>query len=295
MEGLNIELDQVKTFVVVAQLRNFTRAATQLHVSQSTITLRIKALEAEVERDLLERDSRSVKLTSAGETFLPYARSIVDLVEESSMRLRLGGEHSERLVIGTLDSVWHHLLFPAVQAFQSDFQHVNMRLITGHSSDIIRQLFEGLLDVGMILVPPNDASFEVECIGEYPIVLVASSDVACEEPVTCETIATLPLVYVDWGVEFAEWYEQNIAKGTIPTLRVDTATLFLNYLLGGGYIGFAPHYVVDSLISCGKLRKIPIESNVPVPNRPIYSIVLKRRSRDPLVKQWREHLIRHFS
>jgi len=293
LEGLTIELDQVKTFVAVAQLRNFTRAATQLHVSQSTITLRIKALEAEAGRDLFERDSRSVRLTSAGETFLPYARSIIDLVEESSVRLRLGDEHSERIVIGTLDSIWHRLMFPVVQAFQSAFQQMSIRLITGHSSDIIRQLSEGLIDVGVILVPPHDASFEVQCLGEFPIVLVASPDVVCEEPMTCENIATLPLVYVDWGVEFAEWYEEHIAKGKLPALRVDTATLLLNYLLEGGFVGFAPGYVVDPLISSGELRQITL--NTDVPHRPIYSITLKRRSGDPLVRRWREHLKRYFS
>lgn len=293
MEGLTIELDHVETFVTVAQLRNFTRAATQLHVSQSTITLRIKALEAEVGRALFERDSRSVRLTSAGETFLPYARSIVDLVEESSMRLRIFDEHSERIVIGTLDSIWHHLMLPVVQELQSAFQQMSIRLITGHSSDIIRQLSDGLLDVGVILVPPRDASFEVECIGEFPIILVASPDVACEEPMTCANILTSPLVYVNWGIEFADWYEQHIAKGRIPALRVDTATLFLNYLLGGGFIGFAPNYVVDPLITCGKLRRLTLDADVP--NRPIYSITLKRRSKDPLVKRWREHLNRYFS
>jgi DNA-binding transcriptional LysR family regulator len=79
---VNLDLDLIRTFAAIAQLRNFTRAAAQLGRQQSTITLQMQRLENMLGVKLLERTPRTVLLTAAGEEFLPSARRILDLNDE---------------------------------------------------------------------------------------------------------------------------------------------------------------------------------------------------------------------
>ncbi|MGE5266435.1 MAG: LysR substrate-binding domain-containing protein [Deltaproteobacteria bacterium] len=79
---VNLDIDLLRTFVVVATERNFTRAAERLMRQQSTVSLQIKRLEDALGQRLLERTPRSVELTPEGESVLAYAQKILDLNDE---------------------------------------------------------------------------------------------------------------------------------------------------------------------------------------------------------------------
>ncbi|MEK3987526.1 LysR family transcriptional regulator [Paenibacillus sp. FSL K6-3166] len=68
-----MDLSQLEAFLAVCRIRNFTKASEHLHISQSAVTARIKALENSVGKVLLTRDNRNVSLTQAGISFVPYA------------------------------------------------------------------------------------------------------------------------------------------------------------------------------------------------------------------------------
>jgi DNA-binding transcriptional LysR family regulator len=76
---------QLQTFCVVARTNNFTRAAKELGCSQSTVTVRIRALEHTLGKSLFERNrvSKTVILTDAGKRALPYAQQLLALFEEA--------------------------------------------------------------------------------------------------------------------------------------------------------------------------------------------------------------------
>ena len=79
----NVTLAQLSYFVAVAEELNFTRAAERLHVSQSPLSQAIKALETNLGVTLLNRTSRHVELTAAGEELLPAARAALGAVEHA--------------------------------------------------------------------------------------------------------------------------------------------------------------------------------------------------------------------
>ena len=83
----NLDLDLVRTFVTIAGTGNFTRAAETMRRQQSTISLQLQRLESALGQKLIERTPRVVRLTSEGETFLGYARRLLDLNDEVVSRV----------------------------------------------------------------------------------------------------------------------------------------------------------------------------------------------------------------
>src|SRR5436190_23134033 len=77
-----VELGQLEAFVQVAAHRSFSKAAEVLFLTQPSVTARIQALEKELAEDLFERTGRSVRLTDAGSTFLPFAERVLKDVLE---------------------------------------------------------------------------------------------------------------------------------------------------------------------------------------------------------------------
>lgn len=83
----NLDLDLVRTFAAIVQSGSFTRAAEAMRRQQSTISLQVKRLEDQIGRKLLDRNPHAVKLTAEGETFLAYARKLLDLNDEVVARV----------------------------------------------------------------------------------------------------------------------------------------------------------------------------------------------------------------
>ena len=99
-----VEIDQLTHFVKVAELQNFTRAATELGLSQSAVSRSIQRLEQEVGQPLLERRTRSVALTDAGRLLQSRAHQILRIIEDTKNEITDDGR-SGRLRLGAIPTV----------------------------------------------------------------------------------------------------------------------------------------------------------------------------------------------
>ena len=99
-----MEIRNLVTFLRIAELQNFSKAAEQLGYSQSAVTMQIKQLEAELGAQLFERIGKQVKLTQAGERLRPHALDIVTSVQKAVRTVREPERISGRLRIGTCES-----------------------------------------------------------------------------------------------------------------------------------------------------------------------------------------------
>lgn len=98
-----LDIDTVQAFVLISDLASFTRAAEVLNTSQATVSLKLKRLEACLGGRLLERTPRHVRLTAAGERFLPAARNLLDAHERALSGIRPVAP--SRLTLGISDHV----------------------------------------------------------------------------------------------------------------------------------------------------------------------------------------------
>jgi DNA-binding transcriptional LysR family regulator len=149
MGRIDLDPDLLRCFVAVADARGFTAAGELIGLTQSGISVRIRNLEERLGRRLLDRTSRSVSLTEAGELFLGYARRMIDLNDEAVGRVR-GSSAEGRLRLGIADYAIPRLMPNALGRFARLQPGVRMELRTGLSADLRPAFDRGELEVAIV-------------------------------------------------------------------------------------------------------------------------------------------------
>ena len=151
-----IEIWMLRHFVAVVELGSFTRASQQLNASQSVVSRSIKRLEAAVGAPLLERTTRNVKLSEAGEAYYREARAIVDrlaVATENARRIFLGSEATVRVAV--CPSVDARSVAMGLQAFRERWPKVEVQLTPTYSNAQADALRRADLDVGVMRMHPS--------------------------------------------------------------------------------------------------------------------------------------------
>jgi len=151
-----MELRHFEYFVAVAEERSFTRAAARLHVVQSGVSAVIKSLERELGADLLERTSKRVVLTDAGEALLPRARAALDAAQAARDAVdEVRGGLRGTLRIGTLNAVAEIDVAALLGTFHRTHPGVALQLTVSPrgSVGLLDSLVDGSLDLAIVSVP----------------------------------------------------------------------------------------------------------------------------------------------
>jgi len=125
---VGMDKDRLETFLSLVTYKNFTKSAEMLHVAQSTVSSRLKGLEHELGKELFKRTNTGVELTPSGLTFLPYAKRIIELFDESQKELALDNQYADRLVLGGPSSAWNYIYREVLSDFSISNQHVSLEL-----------------------------------------------------------------------------------------------------------------------------------------------------------------------
>lgn len=286
-----MDIEQLKAFVLVASTKSFTRSADSLHVVQSTVTSRIQMLEKQMGKRLFIRDNRNIELSLAGRRFLPYAERMVELSREGKKVVQLGHDYQDQLIVGSTHVLWDYVLFPVMNTFQESHPTISMRLITEHSSIIIRKMIDGLIDLGVIFYPVHHANLELIPLIEDTFDLVASPSFAIpEEPLGPNDLHGFPYIHLDWGGSFSNWMQQMFGAHYLFRLEVDHVSLLLKFLHDRQGLGFVPHSVAKHLIEQKALISLPFKAEPPVPKRLIYLVQAKRSSSKENLKKLSDYL-----
>lgn len=140
--------------LAVAETNSFTRAAQRCLVVQSALSHQIARLERELGAKLFERTSRRVRLTPAGEAFLPAARQCLDAADRAAAEAAAAvGEIRGRLAVGLIPSVTAVDLPAALREFRGRYPHVRVSLRVGASDELAHQVKEGTLDIAFLGLP----------------------------------------------------------------------------------------------------------------------------------------------
>ena len=186
---MNLEIDALRSFVAVAEHRNFTRAAGVVSRTQSTVSVQIKNLEERLGFALFERTKRSVALTERGDKLLSYAQHILRLNDEG-VRAVTEAPLQGRLRLGITEYFAPHHMPAILHAFRADYPTLDVEVTTGVTGYLRGLMKAGELD--MVIGRRELGSSEGELIRRESLswVAAASYKLRPREPVS---LALLPL------------------------------------------------------------------------------------------------------
>lgn len=149
-----MEIQQIKYFLAVARLRNFSRAAEHCRVAQPSLSQQIMKLEHELGERLLERSRREVALTEAGRLFLPHAARVMDELEAGRDKVNEArGLVRGRIVLGVIPTVAPYYLPGLLQAFGVSSPEIQVEVVEATTSELTRATLAGELDLALVSLP----------------------------------------------------------------------------------------------------------------------------------------------
>ncbi|HEY1104774.1 MAG TPA: LysR family transcriptional regulator, partial [Agromyces sp.] len=196
-----MNLEQLKAFVEVAQVGNFTRAAEELYLAQPTLSRQITALERDLGAELFRRARGGSTLTPAGESLLPLARRMLADAESVRRELaELAGLERGRVRLGATPTLCISLVAEVLSAFHAEHPGIDLHLSEQGSRRLLDELVSGELDLALITT--SDASDAAERFMTTPLlveelVVVSSAgrpSVADGDAIALAEVAALPQI-----------------------------------------------------------------------------------------------------
>lgn len=243
-----MELRQLRYFVAVAEERHFGRAAARLHLAQPALSQQIRNLERDVGAQLIERSSRPVGLTPAGEAVLAEARRTLSQVELAIERTRRAGSgKSGHLTIGFLGSVGRDLLPKVMTEFNRKRPAVTLELheIIFHEQQAAFR--DGRLDVGFMRLPVDDPALDTAPVYDDPAValLAEGHPLADAGSLALSDLAGEPWVLAaraSWPAGWDWWESLWRAQGLTPDVAATATSLevLVGLVATGRGVSFLP-------------------------------------------------------
>lgn len=166
-----LELDSVRAFQKVAEQGSFTRAATQLGISKSRVSILVSELEREVGSRLVLRTTRTVQLTAEGEQFLSRADGLLHDADELAAMFSAPSTLKGRLRVDLPVALARDRIIPRLPEFFAAHPNIELQLsATDRRVDVLREGFDVVLRIGAL----DDSSLQVKRLGSLPMMNLAS-------------------------------------------------------------------------------------------------------------------------
>jgi len=256
-----MDVELARTFLEIVSTGSFIKASERLNVGQTTVSARIRTLEQELGQPLFVRNKGGATLTPAGERFLRYAPTFVQLWQRARLQVALPPGHRAVLTIGSDVALAQPLLLDWIQWMRRSFPDIALRVHVDVPQDLINQVAAGLVDVAIMYAPQHRPGLKIDLLLEEKLVLVTTQAGATPSNDT-------KYVYMDWGPEFSLHHAVTISEET-PSLFFDLGPLALSYVLSTGGSGYFRMSAVEPHVKSGRLHLVP---GAPQFSYPIYVV-----------------------
>ena len=170
---MTIDIDGLQAFVRIAELGSFRQAADAMCLSAPALSHRISKLERNLGVRLLDRTTRTVRLTSVGREFLPQGRRLLDELERSISNLRDAAKHGAgQVTFACIPTAATYMLPPVMREYTAKFPRNHIRILDFRAQETIQAVRRGEAEFGITLGIANDRAIEFENLFEDPFVVV---------------------------------------------------------------------------------------------------------------------------
>jgi DNA-binding transcriptional LysR family regulator len=243
-----MDIEQARTILAIAANGSFLEAAKRLHITQSTASVRIQNLEADLGVRLFVRSRAGATLTPEGRRFLQHAKTLVLTVEQVCHDVGLPSRYRASIRIGGRIALWEGFLPRWVGWMRRVAPDVSVRSEIGFEEDLMRRLIEGTLDIGLMYTPSHAPGLVVEHLFDEKLVLVSSR---------CDTWwPGEDYIYVEWGPGFYAKHRESYPDLERPPQVVNIGWLGVQLILANGGSCFLPLRMAQPLIDAGRLFKV---------------------------------------
>ncbi|MEC7941595.1 MAG: LysR family transcriptional regulator [Pseudomonadota bacterium] len=239
-----------RTFLEVARVRHFGRAAENLYLTQAAVSARIKQLEGYFDTQLFIRDRNNIKLTSSGERLIGYAEVMVSTLQQAKFELSLESGKALQLTLGGTPNIWDAYLQNCLSVVTDSFGGYGFMAEVMGREQLNRNLLERTLDMAFAFDQIKAEELNCKKVADLVLVLVST------QPDDLESVFQHKYVYVDWGTRFGSEHAERHLKVPAPYLRTSTARIALDFILEKGGSGFLPVSLVEPFIESGQLYKV---------------------------------------
>ena len=252
--------EELKTFIFLSKVKNFTLAAGKMGIAQSTVTNRVSELEKEVGKRLFTRGSKSVKLTEEGKIFLGYAERIIELQETSIEEMNAVSAYTRKFSIGAINATYECYVRPFIEKCLRDNNETSIRLTLGHSLDLIQLLQDNVLDLVFSSVPLKKTGFVCEVFDTDRLLLVTGKG-ANQYPdgITQDQLTHIPYLMCNFALsDFGAFIRSLFPENYVFRLEVDNSSKLFPFLEQGLGYSFLPYKLIRSELKSGRLEEVPL-------------------------------------
>lgn len=275
-----MDTELARTFLEIVSSGSFVRAAERLHVGQTTVSARIRTLEQQLGRPLFVRNKGGASLTPAGEQFLRYAPTFVQLWQRARHQVAVPPGHRALLAIGSEVSLWQPLLLDWVVWMRRSLRDIALRVHVDVPHDLINQVASGLIDIAIMYAPQQRPGLTIDLLMEEELVLVTTDPNVppAEDP---------NYVQVDWGPDFGLHHGISFPDAS-PSLSASLGPLALSYVLAAGGSGYFRMHAAQPYLESGQLYVMPDAPRFSYPVYAVYSADADEAALGPALAALRE-------
>ena len=265
---------EIETFLAICRHKSISKAAEEMIISQSTLSMRLKAMEERLGCPLLLRSkgNREITLTTWGQAFYDLALQYQEITRkmESLNRSIL----VESLNIAAIHSVGAHLLLPAVERFSRKYPQIHLTVQDMWAELACAGLISGKIDLVFSTSKIETAQIVASPFLTDPMVFLCSSASDYPETVELDMLSADSEVYTLWSAEIEHWHHNTFGSETLPSLHVEFEEQIARFCAEYGKWAIVPQSVAKDLAASYPVRQC--RTAFPIPARSVYIL----RSRD---------------
>lgn len=276
-----MEIRNLVTFVQVAELNSFTKAAQVLDYSQSTVSFQIKQLESELDCLLFERINHTIRLTERGKELLEYAKQICHLADDFSRKFAAPNEISGFLRIVTPDSLCEDMITRSYVDFHRLYPNISLQFTTANTAEMFRLLDHNEADL-MLTLDNHVYHRDYVIAKEEPVgvhfVTGVGSPYDTDELLQPKDLASMPFILTEKGFGYRRIFDETVAKESLdilPILELGRTDVIASLLERGVGVSFLPDFVTERGVREGKLRYL----NVPLPGANVWKQLIYHKNK----------------
>ena len=254
-----MELRNLITFIHVAELGSFTKAAEQLGYSQSTISFQVKQLEDELGCLLFERINHTIALTQRGHELVSYAHRVRTIIDEFKENLTNENECNGNIHIVLPDSVCEEMIHNYYIDFYNKYPSISVKFTTADTSVMFDMLDHNEAD---IIITLDSHAYQKDYIIDkeerLPVHFVtnAKSPLAKRKKLSIKDIINEPFILTEFGQGYRRVFDRELSKMSLsitPVLEIGRTDIITSLLTKSNMISFLPDFVTKSYVESGEL------------------------------------------